>query len=300
MARSSKDQWILIVEDDEDIRDLLVDYLNDHFDGELRIVEAADGVQASLKLEYQKFDCIVTDLNMPKRDGGSFIKEVKNSANNKNCPIVVVTGFPDPHLLDDYPNLHFVEKPVVAEEFCKLVDVQLKLGQLDKRVSADIFNYAVNAARGLTGKLFDIMPKTSAPNQKSAGDKVEGDVFVVTSIKGPHGYCDICFSWSEDFVSQLKKKTTSADSDENVSVGSINVILKFVLRAYKEDHPHEKVLSLGERLATTGNESDLYKAIQSSPGLSVPIKLGDETIWLTMLTKMSYPEKIVMPMQQKA
>ena len=41
----------------------------------LKIVEARDGIEASQKLTYQAFDLIITDLNMPKRDGAQFIEK---------------------------------------------------------------------------------------------------------------------------------------------------------------------------------------------------------------------------------
>ncbi|NQZ02928.1 MAG: response regulator, partial [Bdellovibrionales bacterium] len=236
----NKDKWILIVDDDEDIRELLGDYLAEFYAGDVRIVEASDGVQASMKLDFQKFDCIMTDLNMPKRDGGGFIQEVKASQTNKNCPIIVVTGFPDATLLEQFPNMHFIEKPVVKNEFLKTVDTQLKLGQLDKRVSADIFNYAVNATRSLVGKLFDILPITDSPTPKEAGAKLEGDMFFFCSIKGPSGVCKVAIGFTETFVGQLAKKTMSPDGGPKVAGGVGSVILRYVLNNYHADRSQKK------------------------------------------------------------
>lgn len=280
-----RDKWVLIVDDDEDIRELLGDYLAESFEG-IRIVEAADGIQASMKLEFQNFDCIITDLNMPKRDGGGFIQEVKGSANNKNCPIIVVTGFPDASLLQQFPNMHFIEKPVKRETFIKTVDTQLKLGQLDKRVSADIFNYAVNATRSLVGKLFDILPTTETPGSKSPGDSVEGDMFFYTSVKGTSGVCKIAIGFDEGFVQQLAKKTKSDDDGAKVAAGTGSVILRYVLNNYRADNPQEKVPQVERKEVVMGEDHELIQKMKASSGMLVPVKLGDYIIRLYMLTKM--------------
>jgi two-component system chemotaxis response regulator CheY len=281
-----KDRWVLIVDDDEDIRELLGDFLAEDLDGDIRIVEAADGVQASMKLDYQKFDCIVTDLNMPKRGGGGFIQEVKSSQTNKNCPIVVVTGFPDATLLEKFPNMHFIEKPVKKEEFLKTVDTQLRLGQLDKRVNADIFNYVVNATRSLVGKLFDILPTTGTPETKAAGDALEGDMFFCCSIKGATGVCKVAISFEEEFLQLMAKKTKASEAGAKVAAGTGSVILRYVLNNYRADHPQEKILAVENKDVIGDPNHVLLAKMKASPGMIVPIKVGSQFLRLHMLTKM--------------
>ncbi len=57
---------ILIVDDDAEMRALLLDVLrNDGFD----VVEAKDGTEAVLALRARKFDVILMDMQMPVLDG---------------------------------------------------------------------------------------------------------------------------------------------------------------------------------------------------------------------------------------
>ena len=56
-----------------------------------RIVEANDGIDALKKLSTQKFDIILTDINMPIMDGLKLVSLVRNDANYKGTPIVVIT-----------------------------------------------------------------------------------------------------------------------------------------------------------------------------------------------------------------
>jgi len=57
----------------------------------VRIVEANDGVDGLKKLSAERFDLILTDINMPIMDGLKLVSLVRNDANYKNIPIVVIT-----------------------------------------------------------------------------------------------------------------------------------------------------------------------------------------------------------------
>ncbi len=55
------------------------------------VVEAVDGRDALNKLNSQKVDMLLTDLNMPNLDGIGLIKGVRAGALNKFIPIVMLT-----------------------------------------------------------------------------------------------------------------------------------------------------------------------------------------------------------------
>ena len=66
---------ILIVDDDDRIRDLLKDFLSDnHY-----IVSTAENSdQAKEKLKYFQFDIIILDVMMPDQNGYELTKEIKS------------------------------------------------------------------------------------------------------------------------------------------------------------------------------------------------------------------------------
>ncbi|GFO56697.1 response regulator [Geomonas sp. Red276] len=57
----------------------------------VRIVEANDGVDGLKKLSSERFDLILTDINMPIMDGLKLVSLVRNDGNYKSIPIVVIT-----------------------------------------------------------------------------------------------------------------------------------------------------------------------------------------------------------------
>ena len=65
---------ILVVDDDDRIRDLLKDYLKEN----RYIVSTAENAeQAKNRLKYIKFDIIILDVMMPGQNGYELTKEIK-------------------------------------------------------------------------------------------------------------------------------------------------------------------------------------------------------------------------------
>jgi two-component system, chemotaxis family, chemotaxis protein CheY len=80
---------VLIVEDSPTMRQLISFALKRLRD--IRIIEASDGVDGLKKLSAEKFDLIFTDINMPIMDGLKLVSLLRNHANYKETPIVVIT-----------------------------------------------------------------------------------------------------------------------------------------------------------------------------------------------------------------
>lgn len=80
---------VLIVEDSPTMRQL-ISFALKRIRG-IRIVEANDGVDGLKKLSSEKFDLILTDINMPIMDGLKLVSLVRNDANYKDTPIIVIT-----------------------------------------------------------------------------------------------------------------------------------------------------------------------------------------------------------------
>ncbi len=54
-------------------------------------IEACDGQDAINKMTGQKIHLIISDVNMPNMDGITFVKNVKQMANYKFTPIIMLT-----------------------------------------------------------------------------------------------------------------------------------------------------------------------------------------------------------------
>ena len=77
---------ILIVDDDDKIRNLLKDYLNKN---DYIVSTAEDAIQAKERLKIIKFDIIILDVMMPGQDGYDLTKEIKKDS---KIPIILLTA----------------------------------------------------------------------------------------------------------------------------------------------------------------------------------------------------------------
>jgi len=79
---------ILAVDDSSSMRQMVAFTLKG---AGYQVVEAADGQEALNKAKSQKFDLIITDVNMPIMDGITFIKNLRGEANYKFTPMLMLT-----------------------------------------------------------------------------------------------------------------------------------------------------------------------------------------------------------------
>jgi len=77
---------ILIVDDDNRIRDLLKEYLKDN---SYMVSTSENAENAKIKLSHFKFDLIVLDVMMPGQNGYDLTKDIKK---NMKVPIILLTA----------------------------------------------------------------------------------------------------------------------------------------------------------------------------------------------------------------
>jgi len=81
---------ILIVEDSPTMRSLLTASLEE-VEGAVKIVEVSSGFEALRQLPRERFDLIVTDINMPDINGLELVSFVKSNAAYRDIPLVIVS-----------------------------------------------------------------------------------------------------------------------------------------------------------------------------------------------------------------
>jgi len=80
---------ILVVDDDEVLRNMLVDTLSSL---DYSPSSAEDGEKAWCILQKENFDLVITDIKMPHMDGITLLKKIKE--NNLKTPVVMITAYP--------------------------------------------------------------------------------------------------------------------------------------------------------------------------------------------------------------
>ena len=85
---SNNSMNILVVDDDEEIVDLLVEFLQGL---DYQVESAGNGVEALAQLAVKEYDLVLTDINMPVMGGMELVKRV--NAQEKPPVIIVITAY---------------------------------------------------------------------------------------------------------------------------------------------------------------------------------------------------------------
>jgi two-component system chemotaxis response regulator CheY len=119
----------LVVEDSPMMRQLLVFALSRVKN--LKVTEADDGVDGLRKLAGNKFDLILTDINMPIMDGLKLVKRVRSDPMHKETPIIIITtegSVEDRQRALQLGANAYITKPIQAPQVIAKVKELLKMG----------------------------------------------------------------------------------------------------------------------------------------------------------------------------
>ena len=120
----------LVVDDELDVRE----YLKEVLDGEgFEVLQAGDGVEAlALVLSQEALPTlIISDVQMPKKDGITLLKELKANPQLASIPVILLTGirertgisFTAEEIADTIgaEPAAYLEKPISAQELVKTI-----------------------------------------------------------------------------------------------------------------------------------------------------------------------------------
>lgn len=111
---------VLVVEDDPDIREVLVEALRDEG---YRVDWAADGVLGLEKARKTPPSLVIVDLMIPRLDGRQFIAECRADPECAGTSVIVMSAF-SISKLEDVPAQAVIQKPF------ELSDLMAKVAEL--------------------------------------------------------------------------------------------------------------------------------------------------------------------------
>jgi CheY-like chemotaxis protein len=84
-----EDREVLVVDDDQDMRDYLQTLLEDnHF----RVRTARNGGEAYRMVQEQRPDLVLLDLQMPEETGTDFYRKLHGHKDLQDIPVIVISG----------------------------------------------------------------------------------------------------------------------------------------------------------------------------------------------------------------
>jgi CheY-like chemotaxis protein len=122
----AKAGFVLIVEDDDDLREVEAEILDQ---AGYRIATARDGREGMDIVDKEMPALIFLDMKMPGMDGWAFTREFR-ARYDRRSPIVVVTAAVQALArAEEIAADGLIEKPFEASEFIKAVKLYLSAGQ---------------------------------------------------------------------------------------------------------------------------------------------------------------------------
>src|SRR5690349_18541681 len=123
-----RDYSCLIVEDSPMMRQLIVFALS-RLKG-VTVTEASDGIGALKKLATERFDVILTDINMPIMDGLKLVSRIRSDERHKHVPIVIIStesALEDRQRAMALGATAYITKPIQAPEVIATVKTLLEI-----------------------------------------------------------------------------------------------------------------------------------------------------------------------------
>ncbi len=133
MSNTIKDISILLVEDEEELREYLKEYLEIFFH---RVYSASDGEIALDIYNQKKPDIILTDINIPNMDGLSLVSKIREK--DAKTKIIIMSAHSEQEKLLQAIKLHlesYLIKPIKNEDLKKILFDSVDLiREIDKRL----------------------------------------------------------------------------------------------------------------------------------------------------------------------
>lgn len=162
--KQMKNKKVLIVDDNDLNRKLFENLIGQIFSYE----SAKNGLEAVALTETLNFDLILMDIQMPKMDGISAMKKIREGSSR--CPILAVTAYAEESDRESFLQQgfdDFITKPIRPREFLQLIQSyladdkllhrfafshELSVGILDKKIVDQLLKYN---SESVIKKIFD-------------------------------------------------------------------------------------------------------------------------------------------------
>jgi len=122
------DKHVLIVDDEASMRRNVIDILSPRG---CRLSEAADGDEAIQRIKEDRFDLVLLDINLPKKDGLAVLGEIKEIV--PDVPVILFTAYGTSERAIQATKggaYDYIEKPFELDEFIIVVERALAFSKL--------------------------------------------------------------------------------------------------------------------------------------------------------------------------
>lgn len=259
-VKKDGESTILIVEDDEFNRSLIIRHLKK--EGHDNVEVAENGKQAVDMVRSNNYDLVLLDIEMPELDGYGVLEQMKSDMRLRDIPVIMISSIDDMNSIvkcielgaDDYLPKPF--DPILLH--ARLSACLEKKQFLDEKAS---YLKQIKTEKKKSEDLLNIILPAAAANELKRNGRVEPRQFDNVALL----FCDIV-----GFTSFCSNHTA-----EEVVGGLQNLFVKFeeIIR----DHQLEKIKTIGDEfMATAGlltpNDNPLLSAVKCGLDMAAAAK----------------------------
>lgn len=181
---STEQGYLLIVEDDADIRDLLETTL---MFKEYRVLTAQNGREALEIIERERPAVVIADIMMPQLDGFGLVHRLRINPATRDIPVVFITATyvsrEDREFAIRIGATQFIQKPVDLDMFLKTIDELLKQEPRAPVEPLDEFKFYDGYRQRLGAKLEEKVKQIARDEHLLAGQPDAEDQDIQVSIR---------------------------------------------------------------------------------------------------------------------
>lgn len=116
---NTRDKTILVIDDNEGLRELLSVYLSEHAYKCVMTDQGSEGLTLASELRP---DAIIMDLMMPGMDGWELLQRLRTRLETREIPVIICSVINDPELAYSLGASAFVSKPISKEKIQQAID----------------------------------------------------------------------------------------------------------------------------------------------------------------------------------
>lgn len=128
---------ILIADDDNLVTELVSNYFKHH---NIKVLSASDGQTAMDTIETAHPEIIILDVNLPKIKGFDILKQLKQNADTKDIPVIMLTKMDnDKSVIEGISNgaIEYITKPFEVEKLSSTITSCLQLHEIKILIADD-------------------------------------------------------------------------------------------------------------------------------------------------------------------
>ena len=91
---TQRERSVLVVDDEPNIREIVRRLLKE-LDENMHVEEACDGYEAGIKIGSLQPDLVIMDVMMPRVDGISLCRSIRDNPKTENVKVLAITAFPE-------------------------------------------------------------------------------------------------------------------------------------------------------------------------------------------------------------